>query len=250
MSKIGKSLLRGAKEALAHAKDEKTKVASLKRFVKAVGGMHNSVIYTDTDGRHFRFSEGTWAWRNHNHNPGNVWSGSISKRHHQIGATHSFAIFPDDESGHKSLLETLITTYGDSSIHEMIYSYAPPKDNPTKKYEKLLREKTGIYDDTPIRKFTKTQFEKFWQAIQQMEGYKAGEIVEVYRISGVQVLGKNRYRYCLNEGEWISESECFRLAEKGKVELEICISKLNNKFLRTSPSSFFQQRLEDLICKK
>ena len=38
----------------------------MKQFVRAVGGMKNSVIYTDTDERHFRFSEGTWAWRNHN----------------------------------------------------------------------------------------------------------------------------------------------------------------------------------------
>jgi hypothetical protein len=220
----------------------------MKQFIRAVGGMKNSVIYTDTDERHFRFSGGTWAWRNHN--PGNVWAGPISKKHNQIGKTHDFAIFPDDKSGHESLLDTLITTYGDSSIHEMIYSYAPPKDNPTKKYEKLLREKTGIYDDTPIKKFTKIQFEKFWKTIQQMEGYKVGKIVEVYRISGVYILGKNRHQYCLNEGEWISESECIRLATKGKVELEVCLSKLGNKFLRTPPNSLFQERLKDLICKK
>ena len=49
----------------------------MKRFIKAVGGMHHTVIYTDTDGRHFRFYDGTWAWRNHN--PGNVYPGKISK---------------------------------------------------------------------------------------------------------------------------------------------------------------------------
>lgn len=218
------------------------------RFIKAVGGMKNSVIYTDTDGRYFRFSEGTWAWRNHN--PGNVWSGPISKKHNQIGETHDFAIFPDDESGHESLLDTLIITYGDCSIHKMIYSYAPPKDNPTKKYEKLLREKTGVHDDTPIKEFTEIQFEKFWKAIQQMEGYKAGKIVEVYCVSGVQRLGKHRYQYCLAEGEWISESECIRLAEKGEVELEICLSKSGSQFLRTPPNSLFQEKLGNLICKK
>jgi hypothetical protein len=220
----------------------------MNQFIRAAGGIKNSVIYTDIDERHFRFSEGTWAWRNHN--PGNVWSGSISKKHHQIGKTHAFAIFPDDESGHEALLDVLITTYGDSSIHEMIYSYAPPKDNPTKKYEKLLREKTGIDDDTPIRKFTDIQFEKFWKTIQQMEGYKVGNITEVYCISSVKVLGKNNYQYCLSYGEWITESECIDLAAKGKVELEICISKLSNKYLRTPPNSLFQKRLEDLICKK
>lgn len=220
----------------------------MKQFIRAVSGMKNSVIYTDIDERHFRFYEGTWAWRNHN--PGNVWSGSISKKHSQIGTTHGFAIFPDDESGHESLLDTLITTYGDSSIHEMIYSYAPPKDNPTKKYEKFLQEETGIYDGKLIKEFTETQFENFWRAIEQMEGYEAGQITEVYCNSTVKVMGKNNYQYCLSYGEWISESECIDLAAKGGVELEICVSKLSNTFLRTPPYSLFQKRLEDLICKK
>ncbi|OGO94859.1 MAG: hypothetical protein A3F10_05480 [Coxiella sp. RIFCSPHIGHO2_12_FULL_42_15] len=220
----------------------------MKKFIRAVGGMYHSVIYTDTDGRHFRFSGGTWTWRNHN--PGNVWSGRISKKHNQIGETHHFAIFPDDKSGHASLLDTLITTYGNASIHEMIYSYAPPKENPTKKYEALLRKNTGIYDDTPIKKFTKNQFEKFWKTIQQMEGYQVGKTVEVYQISAIQALGKSRYQYCLKEDNWISGSECISLAEKGGVELEVCLSKLHHQFLRTPPNSLFQEKLENLICRK
>ena len=220
----------------------------MKRFTKAVKGMKNSIIYTDTDGKHFRFSGGTPAWRNHN--PGNVWSGSISKRHNQIGKIKGFAIFPDDKSGHASLVDTLITTFGDSSIHEIIYIYAPPNENPTKKYEKFLRKKTGIDDDTPIKKFTKDQFTKFWKAIQQMEGYKRGQVVELYRISGVYVQGNNRHEYCLNEGKWISTAECISLAEKGKVELEVCLSRLGVKFLRSPPNSLFQKRLEDLVCEK
>lgn len=38
----------------------------MKQFVKAVPGKMHSVIYTDIDGRHFCFSGGTWALRNHN----------------------------------------------------------------------------------------------------------------------------------------------------------------------------------------
>ena len=38
----------------------------MKQFIQAVGGMKNSVIYTDIDERYYRFSGGTWAWRNHN----------------------------------------------------------------------------------------------------------------------------------------------------------------------------------------
>jgi hypothetical protein len=77
--------------------------------------------------------------------------------------------------------------------------------------------------------FSTIQFEKFWKAIEQMEGYKVGEIIEVYHISGVQILGKNRYQYCLNENQWVSRAECINLAVNGKVELEVCLSKLSNK---------------------
>lgn len=102
----------------------------MKRFIKAVPGKLHSIIYTDIDGRHYRFFGGTWAWRNHN--PGNIYAGPISTRHHRIGIVGPFAIFPDNKSGHAALLDVLITTYGDKTIHQMIYKYAPPKDNPTK----------------------------------------------------------------------------------------------------------------------
>ena len=120
----------------------------MKQFIKAVGGMRHSVIYTDVTGKHFRFSGGTWTWRNHN--PGNVYAGAISKRHNQIGATHFFAIFPNKKDGHASLLDSLITSFGNMSLHDMIYIFAPPKCNPTKQYEKYLREKTGVYSNTKI----------------------------------------------------------------------------------------------------
>lgn len=52
------------------------------RFIKAEAVGH-SVIYTDDNGKYFRFSGGTWAWRNHN--PGNVHPGDVSRMNHQIG---------------------------------------------------------------------------------------------------------------------------------------------------------------------
>lgn len=52
---------------------------------------------------------------------------------------------------------------------------------------------------------------------------------------------------CLSDGEWITDPECINLAEQGKVELEVCISHLGNKFLRSPPGSYFQTRLGDLM---
>src|SRR3990167_4121379 len=205
----------------------------MKPFVKAVGGLRRSVIYTDGDGRHYRFYDGTWAWRNHN--PGNLRPGVYANRHDPIGVANNFAIFPTDEFGRAALIDLLQSKYGNCSIHEMIYQFAPPSENPTKKYEAYLRKVTGIMNDKKIKNFTPTQFKAVYEAIEHFEKY---------------VIGKNHYQYCLDEGECISESECIQLAEKKKVELEICISKLDNQFLRTPPNSVFQKRLEDIICKK
>lgn len=216
----------------------------MKQFVNAFPGVRHTVIYTDIDGKHFRFSDGTWTWRNHN--PGNLRPGKISRRHNQIGETYNFAIFPDVESGHNALLDLLSSVYANYSIDRMIMKFAPPKENPTKKYAKLIHEKTGVYDDRPIKKFTAEQFEKLWKAIQQMEGYKVGKIVEVFRVTGVQTIDKHTYKFCLNEGDWISESQCVSLAGQGKVELEVCVSDLGNKFLRSPANSIFQTRPEDL----
>lgn len=219
----------------------------MKRFIEAFPGMKHSVIYTDVDGRHFRFSGGTWAWRNHN--PGNLYAGHVSQGHNQIGVTYDFAIFPDDQSGHDALLDSLHTTYGNSSIHDMIYSFAPPKDNPTARYEKLLHEAAGVYDDTPINNFTSLQFEHLWQGIQKFEGYKVGDIIEVFRITGVKAIDKHTYQFCLNGGDWVSELECIVLAKSRSVELEVCISHYGNTYLRSYPKSTFQAALNTLIKK-
>jgi hypothetical protein len=216
----------------------------MKQFVKAVGGKNHSVIYTDTDGRHFRFFDGTWAWRNHN--PGNVRPGYYANLHNPIGATNNLAIFPDDQSGHAALLDLLKEKYGNYSIHRMIYKFAPPSENPTKKYEKYLHETIGIWDDTKIKYFTHIQFEKLWKAIQLFEGYHAGKIIEVHQVTKVKKLDHNLYQYYLNSGDSITEEKCISLAKKRKVELEVCLSDLGNTFLRSPPNSQFQKRLKDL----
>jgi hypothetical protein len=98
------------------------------RFIKAEAAGH-SVIYTDDDGKHFRFSGGTWAWRNHN--PGNVHPGDISRMNHQIGVAGGCAVFPDCENGHSALLDCLKKIYWNSSIDKLVKGYAPPEENDT-----------------------------------------------------------------------------------------------------------------------
>src|SRR3990167_11194209 len=92
------------------------------------------------------------AWRNHN--PGNVRPGYYANLHHPIGATYNLAIFADDESGCAALHDLLREKYANYYIHRMIYKFAPPTENPTKKYEEYLHETIGIWYDTKIQDFT------------------------------------------------------------------------------------------------
>jgi hypothetical protein len=218
-------------------------------FIKAEQGLEHSVIYTDDAGQHFRYYGGTFAWRNHN--PGNVWPGQISKKHGQIGVAFKFAVFPDYESGHLALLDVLKITYGNSSIYEMMMIFAPPKENNTAKYIKFLREATEVKDERKIKEFTDDQFDKLWKGIELIEGYKEGNIVQVYKVSRVRKDKKGVISdYYVDASEWIKQEHCIELIKQHKIELEICMSRLGHIYLRATPKSLFQRKLHDLIEKK
>ncbi len=91
-----------------------------------------SVIYTAEDGSQVKYSGGDPAWRTNN--PGNLWSASVSKRNGEIGKFGNFAIFPDYESGHGALLDSLRTTHWNKDLAKMIGAYAPSFENNTSKY--------------------------------------------------------------------------------------------------------------------
>lgn len=186
------------------------------RFIKAEAGLHHTVIYTDELGKYFRFSEGTWSWRNHN--TGNIVSGKISKRNGQIGVAGGFAVFPNRELGHRALIDVLTSTFGDKSIDEMVKQYAPPHENNTAAYRKYLHAKTGVMDDKKIKDFTPKEFEKLWKAIEQMEGYKKGKIIEVCPITRVRKDKKKHviYEYCIKDKSWISKEKCLAYLFEGK----------------------------------
>lgn len=219
----------------------------MSHFIKAVEGMGHSVIYTDDSGKHFRFYGGTWAWRNHN--PGNVFPGNISKKHHRIGIVNknSLAVFPDYDSGHAALIDVLKITYKNYSIDTMMEKFAPRSENPTQRYIKFLYRATGVTPSKKIKDFTSGEFQKLWKAIETMEASKEGSVVEVYEISGVRVNNNGIiYSYCISDG-WISKEQCIDFARKGLVDLEVCISQLGNNYLRVPASTFFQEKLSKLI---
>lgn len=218
------------------------------RFIKAELGLNHSVIYTDDSGRYFRFSDGTWAWRNHN--PGNLFPGLVSKRHNQIGSTGHFAIFPDYENGHLALIDCLKTTYKNASIDDLVKDYAPAKDgNNIKVYRKFLHDKTGVHDDKKVSAFTPSEFDKLWRAIEQIEGYKEGVITEVFQVTQVHKDKNGIYDYNVKKKGWVSKTECMNLVKQGKLDLIICTSRLGHDYLRSRVGSSINDCLNNLVVK-
>ena len=221
----------------------------MSRFIKAEPGADRSVIYTDDTGKYFRYYGGTWTWRNHN--PGNLYPGHVSKRNGHIGVAGKLAVFPDKETGHRALLDCLKSTFGNMDIDKLTEQYAPPKENNTAAYIKFLRKKTGITDGKKIKDFTPEEFEKLWQAIEQMEGYKEGKITEIYTITHVQQNKKHvNSNYYIELFGWISQATCIDLAKQRKLDVDVCISKLNNIYIRAHHGSSIQKNLSKLVIKK
>lgn len=219
------------------------------KYIKAEAGPGNSVIYTDTSGKQWQFEGGNRPWRNQN--PGNLVPGNVSKRNGAIGKAGGFAVFPDYETGHGALLDSLKNAHGNKDIPTLMKVYAPEKENDTKKYIAFIRRKTGVKGSTKIKDFSKPEFEKLWQAIEQMEGWgKSGTISEYApkgKITGVRKNKKGTIQSYQIEGYgWVSKAEGIALALGGKVEAVVATSPKGNQFLRARPNSETLDNLEEL----
>src|ERR1700722_4604191 len=111
-------------------------------YIKARQGPKNSVIYTDSDGNEWIFENGNRPWRNQN--PGDLVPGKVSKRNGAIGSAGGFAVFPDYQTGHAALLDSLINEHGHKDIRSLMKVYAPPKDNKTERYIRFVQKRTGV----------------------------------------------------------------------------------------------------------
>lgn len=217
-------------------------------YTKAEEGLNHTVIYTDDSGKFFRFSGGTWTWRNHN--PGNLVPGSISRRHNQIGRTKHFAVFPDYNNGHSALVDCLRTTFGEKSIDNLVKQFAPAEDgNNVEVYKKFLHDKTGVTDDKKIKDFTPVEFDKLWHAIETMEGYKEGTITEVFPVIEVHKDKNGIYDYNVKTKGWASKEECIKLTKQGELDLVICLSQQGHEYLRARKGSSINGSLEKLVVK-
>lgn len=205
------------------------------KFISAEAGPGNSVIYTDSDGKRFKFSGGNRTWRNGN--PGNLRPGAVSRRNGQIGVAGRFAVFPDYETGHAALLDSLKVAHGNESLETMIKAYAPPKENKTKRYLRFLQKRTEVKGKTKIQDFTAEQFEKLWRAIEDMEGKpKAGKVTELPSKKKIHGIRKNKkgtiVAYQVEGLGWIGKARAIALTRAGKIDAIVATSRSGHQFLR------------------
>jgi hypothetical protein len=132
-------------------------------------------VYTNDDGSTTVLAGGTVAWRNNN--PGNIMNGPNAQAAGAIGQDdHGFAIFPNYQSGVQGMTNVLQNNYGNSTIDNMMQSYAPAFENNTTAFTAFLNDRVGATGSTTINNLSSDQFSRLQGAIQAYEGWRAGTI--------------------------------------------------------------------------
>jgi LysM repeat protein len=129
-----------------------------------------------TDGQVQR-RQGVRNWRNNN--PGNIIKGAWAQSKGAIGDDGRFAVFPTLELGLKAKQDLLFapnSKYYNLSIAAAMNRYAPPTENNTQSYIQRLVQATGASPDTPLSRLSSTQRDAFLKTINQVEGFKVGQI--------------------------------------------------------------------------
>lgn len=134
-----------------------------------------NVIYKDDNGRFYKYSGGTPAWRNNN--PGNIIQSPFANANGAIGNSQGFAVFPDPETGKQALHDLLLDDkYQKLSIGAAITAYAPPHENNTEAYKKFVQNETGLPLDTSMKGLSEGNLQRVMNAIMKIEGTKPGKV--------------------------------------------------------------------------
>ena len=118
--------------------------------------------------------------------------------------------------------------------------YAPPKTNNTKKYVAFIKKKTGVSETILIKDYPKDAFQKLWQAIEKMEGWKQGKIKEYSTKGKVTKVLKNKkgsiVKYLVDGFGWLNKKEAVQLASEKKIDA-VVVTRKGTTFLRSRPNN-------------
>jgi hypothetical protein len=142
---------------------------------KVTGGGAGYTNLQYEDGREEKRT-GTLAWRNNN--PGNIRAGDFARSQGAVGQSGGFAVFSSYEQGRKAKEELLFNTskYKNKTIAGAISKYAPPNENDTRGYINTIVKALGVNSNTPLRDLTPEQRTAMLNAMEKIEGFKAGKV--------------------------------------------------------------------------
>ena len=212
----------------------------MSEFVMASEISRNRVRYTDTSGKNFIYSKGSWAWRNNN--PGNIRKPSKENMPAGvIGLAGGFLVFSSYEMGFNALQNLLKKDfYQDLTIFDTVAKYAPTKDkNDIKNYRKILIQVTQLDLNIKMKSLNEAQFLLLCKAIQRVEGFLPGEVTEEISKKKILDVKKNKdnliVQYLIQDHGWLSKSKAIDLARKGIVDAVVVTNRSNYVFLRSRP---------------
>jgi hypothetical protein len=216
------------------------------KFITAESGPKNSVIYFDNLGKKWIYEKGSRAWRNQN--PGNMVIGKISIENGMIGKAGGFAVFPDYQTGHNALIILLKTEFALFNLNQLMKKYAPPKENKTKKYIIFIKKHTGVSEEVQIKNYSASEFEKLWKAIELMEKWEEGKVIEFSTIGQISKVRKDKkgkiISYLIDGIGWIKKIEAIKLAEENKIDA-VVVKRNGTIFLRSRPNKETFDNLEN-----
>jgi hypothetical protein len=222
----------------------------MSEYVKAEGISRNRVRYTDSSGRVFIHSKGSWAWRNNN--PGNIRKpGKDTKFEGIIGYAGGFLVFSSYAAGLKALQILLKKPfYQNLSLFDAVEKYAPAKDNnDVKNYRRILVQVTKIDLDTKLKSLNEAQFLLLCQAVEKVEGFQIGEITEEIQRKKILDVKKNKenliIKYLIEGYGWLRKTEAINLVEKDVVDAVIVKRQNGYIFLRSRPDSSKANNLDN-----
>src|SRR3990167_7628789 len=132
-----------------------------------------TVRYYDEEGNLTLRSRGSRAWRCNN--PGNLETSpySMGKDRRAIGSAGDdqdvYAVYPEYNTGHEALVVMLKgSKYSPRTLKEASEVYVRSDRDHVKKITKI----TGLAPARTIKSLSKKEFEVYWKAIEQVEGWK------------------------------------------------------------------------------
>ncbi len=197
-------------------------------FVRAIVGPPNvgdknnlfTVQYFDEQGNMTIRSNGSVTWRCNNPAAMLASPYSTSKDRRCIGTAgntrYKYAVYPDYQTGHEALMVMLRgSKYFHLTLREASQRYV--KEDPDH-FHKIARL-SKLDPNRVIKSLNTKEFEAYWKAIEQNEGWVVGkeEFVEKWCITGVHLKRGVIYEYCIQKNGkdlWLSKSEAIAKANQ------------------------------------